>query len=181
MWSRLFARVHVCVTVWMGVMLSKNMCYGMAKFANKHDDRLQCRKLFRLLIDSWPFGVCHFQASPLSRCHILFTYFTAFLLLFSLPRIPLCDNNVPTIWRKLADLVCCTLRLGQRLWPASAHSVAFSLKRAIFDVRWLILSWEKKSQAQILCTEKIHRWKSLVHSLSLTLSRVLSTTNRVWK
>lgn len=47
----------VCVRVCMGEMLSKNMCYEMAKFANKHDDRLQCRKLFRLLIDSWPFGV----------------------------------------------------------------------------------------------------------------------------
>lgn len=40
--------VYACVFGWCR---GKNMCYEMAKFANKHTDRLHWRKLFRLLID----------------------------------------------------------------------------------------------------------------------------------
>lgn len=71
------AAMCVCVFCVCVTMLSKNMCYRMAKFANEHDDRAALQKLFRLLIDSG-HSACRFQALTLP--HILFTYFTLFLL-----------------------------------------------------------------------------------------------------
>lgn len=160
----------VCVHVfWM--MLSKNMCYEMAKFANKHVDRLHCRKVFRLLID-FSHSACHFQASRFATffSHILWNFW---LFLLS---IPLCDNSAWSHFDENLPILCVFVCWNKSVLTGSLFS--FSFQRGDFWHKMIDISAKRSSINSMHSKNAV---ENLLYTHTLALSRVISTTNRVWK
>lgn len=126
----------------------------MAKFVNKHDDRLYWRKLFRLLIDS-ARSVCNFEASALALPHSFHIFYGLFAVFHY-------DHILTKICR--FNVLCSGIR---RLWPVlSSIPFLFILDRADFW-RKMIDTFVKSSS--INSVYRKDAVENLLYTISLSL------------